>query len=291
LNSIDGRIKANAAIIPAGTNGAVSFFATNDTDLVLDIDGYFVPTSSGGGLAFYSLAPCRITDTRTATGLFGGPSLAPFEQRDIPATLSSCNVPASAQAYSLNATVVPTAGALGALTMWPTGGIEPNVSTLNAPTGTITANAALLGAGFNGDITILASNPSHAVLDIDGYFAAPSSSSLQFYGVTPCRVLDTRTGTPQGFSGVIKVNIGGACEVPTTAQAVVVNATVVPSSVLGYLTLWPDGQSQPLVSTLNASDGAITSNMAIVPMSNGIVDAYATNNTALVIDVSGYFAP
>ena len=31
---------------------------------------------------------------------------------------------------------------------------------------------------------------------------------------------------------------------------------------LGYLTLWPDDESQPTVSTLNAIDGAITSNMA-----------------------------
>jgi hypothetical protein len=65
----------------------------------------------------------------------------------------------------------------------------------------------------------------------------------------------------------------------------------VPSGPLTYLTLWPDGQSQPLVSTLNAFDGAITSNMAIVPTSNGKIDAYATNLTQLILDISGYFAP
>ena len=43
LNSVDGRIKANAAIIPAGTNEAISVYATQTTDVVLDIDGYFVP--------------------------------------------------------------------------------------------------------------------------------------------------------------------------------------------------------------------------------------------------------
>ena len=52
---------------------------------------------------------------------------------------------------------------------------------------------------------------------------------------------------------------------PSTAQAYVFNATVVPPGALGYLTLWPDGEDQPMVSTLNAIDGAITSNMAIVP--------------------------
>ena len=59
------------------------------------------------------------------------------------------------------------------------------------------------------------------------------------------------------------------------AQAYVFNATVVPLSQLGYLTLWPDGENQPLVSTLNAIDGDITSNMAIVPNLNGKIDAFA----------------
>jgi hypothetical protein len=69
------------------------------------------------------------------------------------------------------------------------------------------------------------------------------------------------------------------------------NATVVPSGPLNYLTLWPNGESQPNVSTLNAEDGAITSNMAIVPTNNGRVDAFSSNPTNLILDISSYFAP
>jgi hypothetical protein len=58
-----------------------------------------------------------------------------------------------------------------------------------------------------------------------------------------------------------------------------------------FLTLWPDGQQQPQVSTLNARDGFITSNMAIVPTQNGSIDAYAAALTQLIVDISGYFAP
>jgi hypothetical protein len=50
-----------------------------------------------------------------------------------------------------------------------------------------------------------------------------------------------------------------------------------------------------VVSTLNALDGIVTSNMAIVPAGNqGKIDAYAdqnTNPTDLVLDISSYFAP
>ena len=69
------------------------------------------------------------------------------------------------------------------------------------------------------------------------------------------------------------------------------NATVVPIGALGYLTLWPDTENQPVVSTLNAIDGAITSNMAIVPNVNGKTDAYASGTTQLMLDISSYFAP
>ena len=78
---------------------------------------------------------------------------------------------------------------------------------------------------------------------------------------------------------------------PATAQAYVFNATVVPPGPMGFLTLWPDGSDQPVVSTLNALDGSITNNMAIVPSTNGKVDAFASGLTQLILDISSYFAP
>ena len=46
-----------------------------------------------------------------------------------------------------------------------------------------------------------------------------------------------------------------------------------------------------VASTLNAKDGAITSNMALVPTSNQDIDAYANALTHLILDVSSFFAP
>ena len=85
--------------------------------------------------------------------------------------------------------------------------------------------------------------------------------------------------------------VDSGCGIPSAAQAYVFNATVVPQVRLGYLTLWPDGESQPLASTLNAVDGFITSNMAIVPNLDGNTNAYASGATQLILDISSYFAP
>jgi hypothetical protein len=85
--------------------------------------------------------------------------------------------------------------------------------------------------------------------------------------------------------------VDSVCEPPAAAKAYIFNATVVPTGALGYLTLWPDGATKPLVSTLNALDGSITNNMAIVPSTNGKVDAFASGITQLILDISSYFAP
>jgi hypothetical protein len=293
LNS-DGRIKANAAIVPAGSDagGSVNVYVTDATQLILDIDGYFVPagTPNVTGLQFYKLTPCRIADTRNSNGPLGGPFIAGGTSRSFPVN-TACNIPASATAYSLNFTAVPH-GSLTYLTAWPEGQPLPLASVLNAPTGTVVANAALIPAGTpNGGVSVFASDDADVIIDIDGYFAPPATNGLWLYTLSPCRVLDTRSSSG-AFSGTVVANVvGSSCNPSAAAQAYVLNATVVPSGPLTYLTLWPDGQSQPLVSTLNAFDGAITSNMAIVPTSNGKIDAYATNLTQLILDISGYFAP
>ncbi len=298
LNSYDGRIKANAAVVPAGNNQAVSVFVTDTADVIMDINGYFVSANNNSALAFFPLTPCRVVDTRGANGALGGPQLQNGQPRDFPVLqASACNIPSAAQAYSLNFTALPKNGRpLGYLSVWPAGQQKPDVSTLNVPTGTITANAAIVPAGSGGDIMAYAyGNDTDLIVDINGYFAPASSTPnpMSLYNVQPCRVLDTRDPL-QGhlFQDELTINIaGGPCPLPGSAQGYVLNATVAPPGPLGYLTLWPDGQQQPLVSTLNASDGAVTSNMAIVPTLNGDIDSFAFNWTNLILDVFGYFAP
>ena len=200
----------------------------------------------------------------------------------------------------LNFTAVPH-GPLGYLTIWPTGQSQPTVSTLNAPTGAVTANAAIVPTGNGGDIDAFAFNDSDLIIDIDGYFAAPGKGGLSLYPTPPCRVLDTRPPNGNGaFTGTLNpaVNVLAkpSCGVPPSVPAASLvynfNGTVVPQGALGYLRLQPVGVNQPVVSTLNAYDGAITSNMAIVPAgTNGEINAYAGfGTTNLILDISAFYA-
>jgi hypothetical protein len=299
LNSPGGIVVANAALVPTGSGGAVSVYVSDQTDVVLDINGYFATSTGTTSYSFYPAPPCRIADTRGPTGQFGGPSMAAGETRDFPIPVGPCSYPPASRAYSLNVTVVPP-GPLGYLTTWPTGQAQPNVSTLNSDTGKIVANAALVPGGTNESISVYVTDPTDAILDGNGYFAAPGSTgALTFYPVTPCRVADTRNafgqfGGPElGGGSTRSFTIpAGACSVPATAAAYSLNVTVVPDGVLYYVTAWPAGSSQPLVSTLNSFDGSVVANAAIVPAgTNGAISIYVTNPTQVILDINGYFAP
>ncbi len=300
LNSFGGIVVANAAIVPTGTDGAVSVYVTNPTDVILDINGYFDTSTGPHSYSLYPAAPCRVADTRYGTGQFGGPSMYAGQARDFPIPMSACGIPGTARAYSLNATVVPKTSYLGYLTTWPTGVAQPLVSTLNSWTGKVVANAALVPAGSNESISVFVTDPTDVILDINGYFGAPGSAGgLSFYPVTPCRVADTRAtagpfgGPEMGAQTARSFAVpASVCGIPTTAAAYSMNVTVVPDGALSYLTAWPAGSQQPLVSTLNSFDGSVVANAAIVPAGgDGAISIFVTDATHAILDINGYFAP
>ncbi|MEO8372887.1 MAG: BACON domain-containing protein, partial [Candidatus Solibacter sp.] len=297
LSSTDARVKADMAIVAAGINGSISIAASQTTNVVVDINGYFVPASGASDLAFYPVTPCRLVDTRIGTGALAGPAIVASQNRTFPVLSSPCNIPAAARAYALNVTVIPSSS-FGFLSIWPAGNPQPVVSTLNAPTGAVTANAAIVPSGDNGAITVIASHSAALILDINGYFAPPGPGGLQFYPQTPCRIADTRDaagafGGPQMSASAQRdfLVTASACGVPLTAAAYSLNASVLPPAALGFLSLWGAG-GQPTVSTLNAYDGATMMNTALVPVgAGGVISAFTSNLTHLLLDINGYFAP
>jgi hypothetical protein len=145
-------------------------YGTNDTDVIIDINGYFAPPGGPGALSLYTLMPCRVADTRGPTGSFGGPALPASGTRSFAIPSSSCGVPSAPQAYSLNVTALPQ-GPLNYLTAWPTGQPQPLVSTLNSLAGKIIANAAIVPAGTGSAVSVFVTNAIDLILDINAYFA------------------------------------------------------------------------------------------------------------------------
>ena len=300
LNAFQGGTVSNAAIVPAGNNGGVSVFVTHQSHLQLDINGYFDSVPSGGATAFYAVTPCRIADTRNPNGTFGGPRMAAGTTRDFPVASSQClSSQANAGAYSLNLTVVPTE-ALDYVVAWPAKTPQPpSVITLGSPSKAVVADASIVQAS-SGAISIYASNQTDVLFDVNGYFGAPQGpGALLFHPVTPCRVVNTRDPTIRPLGGPIMEGdrqrtfpvSTSSCGIPAGVEAYSLNVTVVPTSVLAFLTLGPTGKERPFVSTLNDFNGIILANAAIVPAGqNGSIDVYVTHQSHVILDINGYFS-
>ncbi|HEV7517206.1 MAG TPA: hypothetical protein VGR07_12965 [Thermoanaerobaculia bacterium] len=122
--------------------------------------------------SFYTVAPCRLLDTRQSSPLISGSQLT-FAVAGISAFV--CGIPANAKAISVNVTVVSPTGA-GFVALYPGNYPAPTASTINFGPGQTRTNSAILPLSSDGSGT-LAAQPSvsnkgnlQLVVDVNGYF-------------------------------------------------------------------------------------------------------------------------
>jgi hypothetical protein len=152
-------------------------------------------SSSGGltpmtdvtfGIAFVGVTPCRLVDTRQAgfPAGYGTPALVGGSPRnfDLNSDPLCTGIPAGVDAYSLNITVTNTQGP-GFILIYPQGGAQPPVSTVNYVAGQTIANAAIVPAGSGGGVTVIAGvSGTDLIIDINGYFSE-QFNSFNFFSV------------------------------------------------------------------------------------------------------------
>jgi hypothetical protein len=116
---------------------------------------------------YFTVRPCRRIDTRTGSPVPGGGTLT------APLAGGGCGIPSTAVAVSVNVTVTQP-GAPGYLTIYPSTGSRPVVSTVNFGAGQTRANNAVLVLASDGSGTVKVFNGSggtvHVVVDVNGYF-------------------------------------------------------------------------------------------------------------------------
>ena len=196
-----------------------------------------------------------MVDTRNPNGTFGGPIYSGWYLPQLPDSIGRLqHSPVCRYLSAFNVTVVPK-GSLGYLTIWPTGENQPLVSTMNSLDGRVKAKCRDCVCGSEwGSECLCKSDTTDVVIDVDGYFTTPGVQTLQFYPLTPCRVLDTRN--PNGdlggpyLQGEQQRNfplLESSC-IPqgVTPQAYSLNFTVVPY------------QGQPLSVSNSVADGPVT---------------------------------
>jgi hypothetical protein len=121
-----------------------------------------------------------------------------------------------------------------------------------------------------------------------------------FVGVVPCRVVDTRLapgpyGGPALATNAVRafdIDNGPCPGLPTGIDAYSLNFGGILPPADGFLTAWPTGSGQPVVSQLNLVGGEVVANAAIVPAGTGgsINVLVNTGPTNIYIDINGYFS-
>jgi plastocyanin len=200
--------------------------------------------SSGGGasgaLSYYTLAPCRVVDTRGPAGPLGGPALEGQVDRVFP-LVGTCGIPPNARAVSLNVTVTQPQAA-GNLRLYPADEPVPLASTLNYSAGQTRGNNAVVPLSATGALAARAAQPpattTHLIVDVNGYFAPPADLVIEIVGM-----LGSQSYSPSPAS----VNVGqtvawhNADSIPHTATE---DTNAFDTGFIG-----PGGTSAPIVMT------------------------------------------
>lgn len=301
LNFTAGQNIPNLVTVKVGTDGKINLKnnSAGSVHLIADVAGYYVagtPTVPG---AFVSLDPARVLDTRVGNG---APNAAVAAQSTVDLQITGRGgVPADGvAAVVVNVTVTgPATG--GFITVYPSGSSQPTASNLNFSAGQTIPNLVTVKLGTGGKIKLTNNSAGtvQLIADVAGYYLAGTPTVPgAFVSVDPSRVLDTRVGNGTGQAPVpgtswMSVQVTARGGVPAVdVAAVVMNVTVTEPITGGFITVYPNGTTEPTASNLNFSAGQNIPNLAAVKVGGNGRIALANNSAGtvhLIADIAGYF--
>ncbi len=171
LNPQPGLTRANLTTVKLSAGGAFTIYNQSaNTHLIVDLVGWYGPTSIGGGAEYFSLTPERSYDTRNGTGGIIGPARNTSPSRLSFSGKGSVPIGAAVVAVDTNVTVVqPSSG--GHATIWPTGAPKPDTSMVNYATDEVVAGRVITKLGSGAAEVWASASSIHYVVDVSGWFA------------------------------------------------------------------------------------------------------------------------
>ena len=128
------------------------------------------------------------------------------------------------------------------------------------------------------------------------YTPAGASAAANFFTVSPCRLLDTRSsGGPLAAGQTRTLSILGLCGIPDTATSIVGNVTAVAPTGGGSLALAAAQDGLTNTSSVSFNVGNTRASQALIGLSGTGTRAFtirsgmASGSVDVIVDVSGYF--
>jgi alpha-tubulin suppressor-like RCC1 family protein len=171
LNMSVGRAVSNMVVAAVSSSGSVCLFNSQATELIVDVVG-FVPRNA----PFSAISPARLFESRsgqlpTIDGADSGVGRRGAGQVTVVKVAGRAGVPASADAVSLNVTIVG-APAAGYATVYPCGE-RPNAASIAYTGPNATPNAVVSGVDASGNVCVYTHTSADLVVDVNGYQTAP----------------------------------------------------------------------------------------------------------------------
>ncbi|MCL4449046.1 MAG: hypothetical protein M1483_04565 [Actinobacteria bacterium] len=325
LNWQAGETVPNMVVIKLSPTGTIDIYNGSDgtSDVVVDVEGYFMPASSTTGTGHYQPLPTpqRICDTRPASTTTPNNQCTdhPLQAGTSSQTLTvqvagKAGLPVTGvSAVALNVTAI-NPSVFSYLTVYPASATRPTVSNLNFVAGETVPNRVIVGLGTNGSIDVYNfAGTVDVAIDVTGYFT--DSTAQQTFGslfepISPQRICDTRPASVTGYtdqctghtlqagtsSQTLTVQVAGEGGIPASASAtpptaVVLDVAVTDTTAPSYLTVYPSGATPPTASDLNWTAGVTRANLVVATLAPGgtLLVYNFSGSTDVVIDVVGYF--
>ncbi len=284
-----GQTVANQAIVPL-KRGELCAFSLVDTDLIIDVNGYYRTVIDGSG--FVPVRPARLLDSRDQ----GVARLRAGVEVRLKVAGVDGGAPTDATGVALNVTVIEPKYS-GHLQVYPCGVTSRvDISNVNYVPNEYRPNSVVSPVGEKGQICLRSLRDTHVAIDLTGYFSA--DKGLDFLALDPVRLFDSRSfsaglneatsGQRVGAGQVVRVQIAGERGIPADARAVSVNLTATDALNDTYLTAYPCG-TLPKTSNVNiVTSQFVNANGAMVKLSaSGELCIYSKNAVHLIVDING----
>jgi hypothetical protein len=297
LNFGAGKNTPNHVIVPVGYGGSISVYAGDTTNVIVDINGYFIGNASLDEYVPVA-TPTRIQVPALLPGARAGTTPAATAPSSIDVTvLGVGGIPATGVS-----TVLVNVGALnptanGHLRVYSTGSGLPETSTHNFSASDSRMNLVIVKPGAGGKITVYnaAGGPVTITVDTIGYF---KTGGQGFKPAGPIRAIDTRElrfgdGTPVAPGDFREVRIRGFGGVPDNpnVKTVVINVAAVTPAGSGSIDVGPSGANPTLPSFMHPT-GENVANLVVVPIGADGKIRIVNNSAAtshIIADITGYF--
>ncbi|WP_282202445.1 PKD domain-containing protein [Kitasatospora fiedleri] len=285
LNAVPGRDVGNTAMVPVAADGTITLYNhSGRTDLVADVQGYY-GVKPQVRTDLHPVRAVRALDTRSGlgarAGALGADASLSFKVRG-PGLL-----PDDAKVAVLNLTAT---GSTEHTYIAANPSFPVSVSNLNVSRGATVANQVTVPIAADGTVRLYNHvGAVQVIADLQGYYGAADNPLVP---VRPVRALDTRTaGKPVSPASETLVDVR-KYGVPADATAVLVNLTGLNSRYEDWLAAGDPATTEWTTSNLNLVPGAIVSNLALVPVRDGLIEvANHVGSTDAIVDIQGYTAP